>query len=1081
MNLFRCCAPLFLLVAANAAPDRAVHLGRLPLSFEPLPGNKQFLARTAGLSVAVRSNGASLHLSRGGRKADVQLTFAGASSDLDGRTSGVLPGKVNYFIGPNPRNWRTNVPTFGKVEFAHVYRGIDVAYYGNGGQLEYDFLISPGADPNVIRLHFSGDGTPRLDKNGNVVFNRHQSGFTQHRPVAYQQSGTTRDQVDAHYRLLSSGDVGVEVGPYDRKRPLVIDPVLSYSSYLGGVNNDGILGVKVDATGALYMVGFSASADFKTTPGALRRTYAGRQTNQQFFGFGDAVVAKLNPAGTALVYSTYLGGSADDVAMSVALDAAGNAFVTGSTQSSDFPVTAGAYQTRFGGMTDDAFYSRGDAFVVKLGPAGDRILWGTYFGGSSNEMGFGIAVDPAGNPVIAGDTISTNLPVTTDAISKSYRGGANIATNPSGDAFVARFNSTGTALQYASYIGGRSHDTARMVAFDPSGNLYIAGGTYSSDFPTTPGAFQTKGGVVETTSSYDAAADDAWVMKFDPQNKLLYSTYLGGSYRDTAFGLTADAAGNAYVTGRTRSNNFPVTPNALQRSYGGTHARGTPGDSWDGDVFLTKLNPSGTALVYSTYIGGSGDEAAFDVAVDADANMYIAGYTLSTEFPVSSDAIQKTFGGLGGQGLSTGGPPPEGDVNTGDAFVMKLDNTGKLVYSSFFGGSMDDMATTLAIDSARNVYIGGITLSQNLPTSSPVQSSFAGGATLFPRGDGFVAKFDFGGKLASVPVKLVFDSSVPASGPAGATLTPGIAVVVTDANQAGIPGLPVTFTAANAALDNATAVTDAQGRASAGLRLGTAGTATVTATVPGLAPVTYSIVVNPVAANGPAITALANGASFASGPVAPGSWMTLGGANLAPAEAGATSVPLPTSLGSVRVKINGIYAPLLYVNANQINVQLPYETPVGDAVAVVEVNGIASAPFPFKVQPAAPGIFLYNGNHAVAQNVNDDGSVTVNSSSAPVTPGKPLVVYFTGQGALDNPISTGTPAGFGTLSRPLAPYSITVGDMPAVVDFVGMTPGNIALGQANIRVPDLDAGDYPVVLTVGGHSVSAMISVGARK
>jgi uncharacterized protein (TIGR03437 family) len=1054
---------------------------QLPMSIEPNVGQAregvQFISRGSGYTVQFLPASVLLAV-KGKNDALVTMSFPGAGAPKASAV-GLLPGTANYFLGKDPASWRRNVPTYSKMRYEGVYPGVDVVFYGSQGRLEYDFVVAPGAAPDRIRVRFEGAGKPTLNRAGDLEFLGASAVFTQHAPVAYQEAAGVRAPVEARYRVLPGGEVALQLGAYDRTRPLVIDPILSYASYLGGNDNDGVLGMKVDSTGAAYLAGFTSSANFRTTAGAAQTRYGGRTPSEQFFGFGDAFVAKLNPAGTALVYCTYLGGVADDMASSIAIDSAGNAYVAGSTNSPGFPVTAGAYQTRFGGTSqNNPFYSRGDAFVVKLGPAGDRILWGTFFGGSSNEMAWAIALDSTGNVTIAGDTVSTDLPTTANAISRTYRGGANIAPNPSGDGFVARLDAAGAALQYASYIGGRSHDMARAVAVDTQGNTYLAGGTFSSDFPTTTGSFQATGRVVETTASYDDSADDGWILKLNPQGAIVYGTYLGGSARDTVFGLAIDAAGSAFVTGRTKSSNFPVTANAVQRTYGGSGARGRPGDSWDGDAFVAKLNPAGAALTYSTYIGGRGDEAGGDIVVDADGNAYVAGYTLSTEFPLSSDALQRTFAGFGGQGLSPGLPPPAGDVNTGDAFVLKLGPTGEILYSSFFGGGADDMGMSVAIDSSRNIYLAGITLSTNLPTAGPIQTAYGGGATLFPRGDAFFAKFADFPRPTPVPARIAF-LSPPPSGTAGAPLAVPVTVQVSDAAGTALAGVAVSFAATNATVDTPTSTTDAQGRASTGLRMGTAGTATVTATVSGVTPVTISIAVN-AAAIVPAIAAVVNGASFQTA-LAPGSWMTITGTNFASSQVDATSVPLPTTLGATRVLVNNVAVPLLFAIGTQINVQLPYEIPTGRASVVVQVNGVASAPFGFDVVATAPGIFQYGANRAVAQNIEDSGAVTLNTAANPTAPDRLMLVYFTGQGALDNPVPTGAPAA-GALARPTASYSVTVGGKEARVDFVGMTPGAISLGQANIGIPDLEPGDHAVVITIGGRqSNGPLIAVGPRR
>ena len=343
-------------------------------------------------------------------------------------------GKVNYLLGNRSHEWHRNVPTYGRVRYGAVYPGIDVVYYGQQGSLEYDFQVAPHADPSHIRLHFEGAGRPHLESSGDLVFSNIGEAFRQHQPVTYQERGGVRTSVAAHYRMLPSGDAALEIGAYDASLPLVIDPTLSYATYLGGAGNDAIASIKVDATGALYVAGFTTSASFPTV-GGVQAGYKGVNAAGQYLEFGDAFVAKFSPTGT-LVYCTYLGGSDDDIAAALAIDASGNAYVAGATRSTDFPVTGGAVQTKFGGASEDPFMKTGDAFVVKLNPNGSQILYGTYLGGSMNDMALGIAADASGNVAVVGATLSTNFPTTPDAISTVFRGAANLAIQDTGDGFL---------------------------------------------------------------------------------------------------------------------------------------------------------------------------------------------------------------------------------------------------------------------------------------------------------------------------------------------------------------------------------------------------------------------------------------------------------------------------------------------------------------------------------------------------------------------------------------------------------------------------------------------------------------------
>src|ERR1035437_2707779 len=351
-------------------------VAQLPMNFEPNVGQAEpgalFLARGAGYAVQLTRSGPVLAVKNGA--AHLRIAFAGGrASTLQGETA--LEGKVNYFLSKDRKDWHAGVPTYRQVRQQAVYPGIDVVYYGTQRLLEYDFVVQAGADPRAIRLRFDGAGKPVVNPAGELQFRGGVEAFTQHAPVAYQVREGVRSPVGARYRVLPNAEVAIEVDAYDKALPLTVDPTLSYAPYLGGNNNDGIMAMQVDATGSLYIAGFTASANFQTKTGAVQAAYGGRTSSEAYFGFCDAFVAKLNPAGTAFVYCTYLGGGGDDFATALAIDSDGNAYVAGSTQSLNFPVSAGAYQTRFGGSIDDPFYSRGDAFVVKLSPAGDRIVW----------------------------------------------------------------------------------------------------------------------------------------------------------------------------------------------------------------------------------------------------------------------------------------------------------------------------------------------------------------------------------------------------------------------------------------------------------------------------------------------------------------------------------------------------------------------------------------------------------------------------------------------------------------------------------------------------------------------------------
>ena len=599
---------------------------------------------------------------------------------LEGREE--LSGKANYFVGNDSSTWRTNVPTYAKIRYPNLYPGIDLIYYGSQRELEYDFVVRPGADPKRILLDFRGADKLEVDAQGDLVLHTPAGVIRQRKPDIYQEVDGARREIAGGYMLKGGRRVGFQVATYDVSRPVVIDPTLLYSTYLGGSGFDGVdgAGIAVDASGNAYVTGFTTSTNFPTTPGAFQITFGGVE---------NAFVTKLNPTGSGLVYSTYLGGSTGlggggDEGLGITVDASGNAYVTGVTHSTNFPTTLGAFQAVLGGDQD--------AFVTKLSPTGSALVYSTYLGGLDQDEGFGIAVDSLGNAYVSGFTASTNFPTTPAAFQTALGGGF-------GDAFVAKLDPTGSALVYSTYLGGVDFDAGFGIALDTSSNAYVTGFTASTNFPTTPGAFQTV-----------FTGGDAFVAKLDPTGSaLVYSTLLGGSFDDRGQGIAVDAAGNAYVTGSTQSADFPTTPGAFQTTFGG-----------GGDAFVTKLTPTGSGLVYSTYLGGNDDDEGLAIAVDISGNAYVTGFTISATFPTTPGAFQTTLGG------------------GGDAFVTKLNHTGSsLVYSTYLGGSGEEAGLGIAVDALPNpnAYVAGTTQSSDFPTTPGAFQTTFGGAE-----DAFVAQ-----------------------------------------------------------------------------------------------------------------------------------------------------------------------------------------------------------------------------------------------------------------------------------------------------------------------------------------------------
>src|SRR2546427_564319 len=789
----------------TSSEDRAAKAAylRQPLSFEPNQGQAdsrvKFISRGRGYTLFLTSTDAVLSLRKpkslrdlGGppqRSANPQVLDSSDGSEMhDALPRGVavrmhlacsssaskispldeLPGKSNYFVGRDPLKWHTNVPTFGRVHYQNVYRGVDLVYHGNQQELEYDFVVAPGADLKKIIVNIdSGPESSeeksqatsklRIDQNGDLVFPTAEGELLYLKPVAYQASSIgaeAREFLEAHYVLKGSGQIGFEVAPYDKARPLVIDPVLTYSTFVAGSSNDLALAIAVDSSGAAYITGSTNSTDFPITMGALD-TGCGTDGNcNGSLQNTDVFVTKLNSTGSALVYSTYLGGSFDEQGQAIAVDASGNAYVTGYTRSYDFPVTVGAAQTTCGPYVASNFvtcasstgsncagapsvegFSTGslvDVFVTKLNPSGSALVYSTFLGGTGNDNASGIAVNAAGQAYVAGSTdsqqqegyvrngacpstsgYSTSYPTT----SSGFMAAPPISATPAGSPFpsfqpsavFSKLSADGKSLLYSTYFGSGGpalHNGANAVAVDSSDKAYVVGFTNSATFPTTSGVFQqtVAGPNPNSACGSQSPCRDAFVAKFDPSmsgaGSLVYSTLLGGSGEDAALGVTVDSAGNAYVTGNAGfnsapSSDFPTTLGAFQTSC--------PSSCLGDKLFVTKLNPTATGLVYSTFLGGNGgdDENSNPIALDSSGRAYIAGGTSSSNFP-TANAIQSSLPGVA------------------SAFVTLLNASGSGVdFSTYFGGTQAQaVATGVALDGSDNIYVVGYTGDPSFPTTS---------------------------------------------------------------------------------------------------------------------------------------------------------------------------------------------------------------------------------------------------------------------------------------------------------------------------------------------------------------------------
>jgi len=654
-------------MAAKQPPAAKLAAGafaKLPLTFEANHGQfdapVRFLSRTPRYTMFLTPNETVLQLN-GAQRDVIRWHLSGANADPGIRGEQPLETRTNYFRGNDRKNWRTDVDNFGQVRYERVYPGVDLIFRGNQQQVEYDFTIAPNANAKQIRFAFDGVDSMTTNKDGSLLLRTPHGTLTQSRPLVYQDIDGHRRIVDARYRV-SGKSVGFALGDYDHSKPLIIDPVLSWSTYLGGSIEDFSYSVALDSSGNAYVTGVAASTDFPTVnPIQGTKAYD-----------WDVMVAKINSAGTAIVYSTYLGGNGfNEYGLGIAVDSSGNAYVTGGTNSTDFPgVTGGSIQSTYGGSGPYR-----DAFAVKINAAGSAILWSTYLGGSGDELGYGITTDSSGNVYIDGYTDSSSLPwVSGSALQSAYGG--------NGDGFVIKINSSGANV-WATYLGTSGGDGLGSVRVDGSGNVWVGGSTDSSSWPGVTGS--------SAQSTY-AGNGDAIITEINAAGTaILYSTYLGGSDYDDLQGLALDSSGNVYASGTTLSTSFPgVTGSSIQPSNAGSY-----------DIYVTKLNSTLTSITWSTFLGGSGFDEDQDIGVDSSGNVYIAGMTNSTDFPVSN-AIQSTFGG-----------------GSGDAVAVKINAAGTAIsYATYLGGSDEDQCFGGAVDGSGNFYLTGFTLSTDFVGTS---------------------------------------------------------------------------------------------------------------------------------------------------------------------------------------------------------------------------------------------------------------------------------------------------------------------------------------------------------------------------
>lgn len=661
--------------APRARAPLAAHARPMPfpIAFEPNRGQADagvdFLSRAPGYTVLLKDGDATLVTSDTDGAHRVRMRVAGRHATAHGAGVDALPGRANYLIGSDPARWQTDVATYRKVRYDDVYDGVDLVYYGNSGQLEYDFVVAPGADPRAIALAIEGADVTTDAATGDLVLRADTGELRFRAPVVYQERDGTRQPIAARYRVAGAGRVGFELGAYDPTRTLTIDPSIVFKRPFGGSGAaNGIFGIAVDALGTSWVTGFTTSRDLAT---------AGPLQGAPGSDNGDAFVAKFDASGT-LLYSTYLGGNDSDQGNGIAVDSSGNAYVVGNTASTNFPVTANAFQKARAGNVN--------AFVAKLNPVGNALVYCTYFGGNATDNGNAIALGSDGSAYITGSTQSSNFPTT--------QGVLQPAAPSRFSAFAARLNPDGSAPIFSTYIGGSSFEVGYGIAVDASGNAYVTGQTASSNFPITPGGFQAA-----------VRGVDAFVMKINGAGTTrVYSTPLGGGGADQGNAITIDAGGRAYVAGFTASADFPTSANAYQKALKGST-----------DAFVARLSADGKTLERSTLVGSAADDTATSIALGFPARKTTAsrvGKTDDTDFapPVifgGSTTGQATFPLLNSvEPCIPSTVCPGGACHSG--VVGALDeNFGNLLYSGCYGGRGDVYVQGIGVSGGSDILVGG--------------------------------------------------------------------------------------------------------------------------------------------------------------------------------------------------------------------------------------------------------------------------------------------------------------------------------------------------------------------------------------
>jgi uncharacterized protein (TIGR03437 family) len=990
----------------------------LPYTFEKnqgqAPGSVRFLAHGEGYGLFLTGREAVLTLSRGDdTRQIIRMSLAGSqgAQSIEGQDD--KPQTTNYLIGADRTQWRTNVPHFGRVRYGQVYNGVDLVYHSAQDRLEYDFVLSPGASAGVIGLEFAGADKIRVTPEGALELGFGSRRLLHQAPVAYQECAGRRDLVQVAYQMRGKDLVGFRLGAYDHSRPLVIDPVVVYSTFLGGDRTDSVSAVAVDAQGNTYVTGESTSLNFPVTGSGVAKIQGA-----VVFSF----VTKLNAAGTAIVYSTLLGGSSNTRGYAIAVDRDGNAYAAGVTGARDFPMV-NAVQTTQPGLNI--------GYIAKLNPQGNALLFSTYIGGERNDEVRALALDAAGNIHITGRTSSTTFP-TVNAMQPAFGGNT--------DAFVAMYAAPNYRLAYSTYFGKAGVEEANGMAVDAGGSVYLVG-LAGSEGMATAGAYQSR--VI--------SPNDAFVAKINASGtQLEWFTYYGGRGDDKGYAIALDASGNVIVGGSATSNNLPVTSSALQKELRG-----------DSDAFLAVFSGNGRDLVYGSYLGSSSTrtgvtEAIYGLAVDAMGSIHAAGVTNGADFPAVRP-IQSYGGGAS------------------DGFVAKFTpGLGGFAYSTVIGGSANDSILGMALDATGGVHIGGETESQNFPLKNAIRSTFASAQ------EAFVTHI-CDPMLVMSSSTLTFTYVPQQAVPQPQTLQVGACTPIPYTVE--VQGAFLSATPIGGTTNGTVTVSVQPGNLAPGIYRGELKfTAPDAVNSPVTVAVTLRVAPPPPVISA---TAIVHAGTGLAGPIAPGELVVVYGKNLGPNQLAMATLDetgkVSTQVEGARIFFDGVPAPVVYTSTGQMSVVVPYSVS-GKAATKVEAEylGVRSNAVNAVVGQAAPGIFTANSS-GTGQGAVLNQDFTANNTENPAERGAVIVIYATGEGQVD-PGGVDGILSNAVLPNPVQPVSVTVGGVSANILYAGAAPGLVAgVLQINATVPpQIAAGAAEVKVMVGAATSPSGVTIAVK-